>query len=236
MNTLNDAIMLNNEGARLLAMGNSTEALHLMQNAVHAMKDLPQSSADPSNLFATQHNTSKHPCAAREMQLKKEHHHVEIDGLLYVYNRPLIIPTNTTIVMSEDMDSFVEVVSTYLIFNFALACHQFGKISGKDVPLKRAMELYDLFIRTVSRLSANTRRNDVRQNYATLQCLVLSNLGQLYYDQCDYNDSQYCMDCMVDMIESTSCLNDTEYLTTLETEELLLNPVYLQIPTGASAA
>jgi hypothetical protein len=228
MNSLNKAIMLNNEGAHLLSSGQAMEALHLMQSAVLTLKDFtpPSAGSHRPSVIAV----PLCPFPTKDMEPERNLPH--IDGLLYRYERPLLIPT---LVNESEVEfaSVVETLSTYVIFNFALACHQFGKQTGTDAPLQRAMELYDLFIRTLNRL----RSECDCQHYESLQCLALNNLAHLHYDYCDYEESQYCMNCMHEILnESSDCLESSNCLSTLETEEIMLNHMYLQRPTAARAA
>jgi hypothetical protein len=146
----------------------------------------------------------------------------------YIYDRPLLIPTVPRFQTQDDLDVFVLTTSTYIIFNFALACHQFGKVYGDEDALKRAGCLYNL---TIKSLANDDHATPV---HVALQCLALNNLAQLHYDHCDFVKSQGCLEIMYDLVIRTDCLD--KYLNDNETEELMLNMVHMQPPIAASAA
>jgi hypothetical protein len=155
MNALTQAIMLNNEGAQQLTSGKALEALHLMQSAVIVLNDFScRATAMTLASIAPLHHIA--PVKIKSSFCKHPQECIETDGLLNMFNRPLVIPTALANVSLESCSLVVETLSTYVIFNFALSCHLYGKASGTDAPQQRAMELYDLFMTEVDTRVAST--------------------------------------------------------------------------------
>lgn len=225
MNPLQEAIMINNEGVRLLSYGNISCALHSFQNAVTMMKEVAVAQAEKPRAIPPNDSS----CSRFEPAPERPGNLVGLQNeACYIYDRPLLIPTDFNIATLEEQDSFMLMSSTFVIFNFALACHQFGKISGNEVHLLRAGQLYELTLKILSSAERDHAMHSV------LQCLALNNLAQLHYDQCDYQKSQSYMESMFDLVMTTDCL-DT-HLSEKEVEELMLNLVHMQPPTVAPAA
>ena len=224
MNPLEKAIMINNEGVHRLNFGNISGALHAFQSAVVVMKEAAVSHAEYPALPNDRNDCSLwgvEPRPGNLVGLQNEH--------CYVFTRPLLIPTDVKISTPEELDSFVLTSSAIVIFNFALASHQFGNISGQQAPLRRAGRLYDLTLKILVR-----GENHYHHMHAILQCLALNNLAQLCYDQCDYAKSQTCIETMYDLVATTDCLDS--HLNEHEAAEIMLNIVHLQPPTVARAA
>jgi hypothetical protein len=228
MNPLLQAIAMNKEGVQLLNLGDTSGAIVVFQHAVAVMRNLAAAHAEnPCELFDYFASEEMRTSFPRRDQRPQDLVGLQSD-VCYIYNRPLVIPTNVQFKNQEDLDSFVLISSTFVIFNFALACHQYGKIHGDENSLKRASCLYNLTIKSL----ANGDGCDEAQ--FALQCLALNNLAQLHYDQCDFHKSQSCLEIMYDMVIRTNCLD--AYLSDEETEELMLNMVHMQAPVAACAA
>ena len=234
MNSLQQAIAINNEGVQLLNSGSITDALRVLQSAVVVMKEASQVFADsakalpPSAVASLTHNDCSQFCLDQGTGCT-------LVGLqndnCYVYDRPLLIPTDLKISTQEDLHSAILISSTWIVFNFALALHQLGMISGKDAPLRRAVGLYDLTLRMLCRSDIDESMN------AVLRCLALNNLAQLQYEYCEYEKSKYCTDCMYDLAVSTGCLDSScSYLSESDIDEIKWNLVHLHPPTVAKAA
>lgn len=226
---LQEAIMINNEGAHLLSCGNASGALHSFQSAIATMKTAASSSSHTGaprtacqnyRAYCSLFKLEQRPDVPVGLQKNEQH---------YVYNRPLLISTDFEILSEVDQDAFVHTSSTCVIFNFALACHQLGKSSGHEASLRRAGQLYSLTLKTLS------GRENISDLHAVLQCLALNNLAQLHYDQCDYQGSQSCMETMYELVTTTDCLQ--VYLDETEAEEIMLN-LFVQVkpPSVARAA
>jgi hypothetical protein len=228
MNPLLQSIAMNKEGVRLLNLGDTSGAIAVFQHAVAVMRNVAAAHAEnPCELFDNLASEEMRTSFPRRDQRPQDLVGLQSD-VCYIYNRPLVIPTVAHIKNQEDLDSFVQISSSFIIFNFALVCHQYGKIHGDEASLKRAGCLYNLTVKSL----ANGVGCD--QAHFALQCLALNNLAQLHYDQCDFRKSQSCLEIMYDMVIRTNCLDS--YLSDEETEELMLNLVHMQAPVAACAA
>jgi hypothetical protein len=252
MNPLHEAILLNNAGVRLLDCGNVEHALHSFQCAVSSVKMATTTAASfEKPLFradATLNDSSRckslPESAPQDMVLSSSSNcmvgepKLRLDGLKngvsYIFNRPLVFPANLSIQSSEQLNSAILSASTFIVFNFALACHFFGKTCGKEDYLTRAARLYELTLKVLGSASASCATHNDRSMYSILECLTLNNLAQLYYEQCDYATCQMYMDAMYDLFMSAERMDG--FLDAQEMEEIMLNFVYLQSPPVAKAA
>lgn len=228
MNAMHEAVMVSNQGARLLSFGNIEGALKSFQHAVITMKNFTHQNGGPPKAFDMVALSASPIEGTPETRVQ--------EGVCYVYDRPLLIPTDLNANTQHELDSLVRTVSTYVIFNFALAFHQLGRISGQDAPLRQAAELYNTSFKILSRCCGDDNLNS-KMN-ATLQCLVLNNLAHLHYDHCEYEKSRSCMDCMYDLIMFTECLDSSSFcfLESKEIEEISLNLMYMKPPMAAPVA
>ena len=232
MNPLQQAAAINNESIFLLEAENLSGAIHALQRAIVVVKDgsTPEVVAVKPSEGHNNDSTVKScnlPFCVRQCRLKLRGLQ---NGLFYVYDRPFLIATNLTPSTQEDHDAIILLFSTHILFNFALAWHQLGAISGRGPPLRRAGELYE-FILKILRSSASNN-NDTA--YAVLKCLVLNNLAHIHYERCQYEESKSCMDGMFALALKTECLES--YLQPVEISEILLNIIHVRPPTIARAA
>jgi hypothetical protein len=219
---LQQAIMHNNEGVHHLNCGNISGALLAFQSAISFMKEATACHADkPRSILHIDWVFSREQQPGALDGLQSEHG--------YVYDRPILIPTDLGIFTSHELYSVVLTSGSFIIFNFALACQYDGKITGNKVPLQKARQLYELVLKMLTSEESNCNNCCV-----VLQCLVLNNLAQLHHDQCNYRKSQSCMQSLYDHIITTNCLDI--YLDATEAEEIMLNLVHLRPPTVAGAA
>lgn len=235
MNLLEDAIGENKEGIRLLRSGNSADALVTFQNAVALMEEAAVEHAEnPCEILRTYRQRNDQACSLHaQEQLSEQRRPDCLPGLqndvCYVYNRPFLITTPPVVTYREDLDAFVVRASTFLIFNFALACHQHGTATRSEEYLVRAAGLYRLALKSLSTVESTDD-----SMFPVLQCLSLNNLANLHFDRCDFRKSQGCLDLMHSILMSTDGLE--VYLNDKEIEELMLNMVHMQPPAVAHAA
>ena len=286
MESLRDAILLNNTGVHHLDCGNIDGALYTFQCAVVAVKVAIAMSTNPnvcSELMeqpptttttstaprlppnnhgnGASHNDdiptpSRYPAPKSSMDSASATNTIVpiegsvppqqqlsssalLDGLnvgiSYIYNRPLLIPTDITIRSMEHMNSVVVTASTYIIFNFALTCHAVGRHTGKESYFIRAMRLYELTLKVLETAQASSSSSPyVHEMHSVLECLTFNNLAQMHYELCDYRSSQFYMDSMHALLINIKRMH--AYLEENELEEIMLNLVYLQSPSVAKAA
>ena len=144
------------------------------------------------------------------------------DGNLFVFDRPLFLAHG-----KEDSCEQLEITSGILMFNFALACHQLGKLSGNTRLLHQAKHLYELTLRC--------SLNKNQEGALVLQCLALNNLAHILNQECDYSNSKMYMDRLATITDDDCLLLLTYYVEPQEVEEILLNLLQKE-PTVAQAA
>jgi hypothetical protein len=237
MSSLYEAASLNAEGVRLLGLGHTADALPKLQSAVALMKEVAVEHAEnPLEFLRTLRRRNDQsrlrPASDEDCSFGSGLLSGLKSDVCYIYNRPLLIPstTLTTTPSREEVDEFILTASTFLIFNFALACHQHGMTSRSEEYLSRAAALYRLTLKSL----ASSDESVQNPMHTILQCLALNNLANLHFDRCDYAKSQSCLKYMYDIIMTTDCL-DT-HLSGKEMEELMLNMIHMQPPLVAHAA
>jgi len=246
---LHQAVATNNEAVYLLDSGNLAEAVCAFQRAVAIMKVAASSSVPPPPPSGIRSQPHRKNGSVKADSLFGFHHSSALPGLQYghafVYDRPLLIPqaaasVNLARASPSQVDSMVTVTSTILMFNFAMACHHIGKITGQDAPLQHAYQLYGLVLQC---LQCNNNNDDEAHHHhpdesitLVLQCLALNNLAQLQY--CEYSEFEKSRTCLAELLRTASkcaCCFDL-YLAPDQVEELMLNLIHLDPPTAASAA
>jgi hypothetical protein len=229
--TLEAASRCNNQGAHLLEAGNLLEAIHTFRHGIEILQ-----SEGVIRKFADD----------EQMQVKDEsirECHVYSDGQFFIFSQPLWLPTNLLAVTSMHADTagLFTLVSTHLIFNLALSCHLLGQETGHSAPLDRALELYHIVLLSSGhpRLQSMSYGDGIISS-PLLQCFILNNLAHLHYEQCTYDDSEWCLAKMEMIVMQTGCLDDAAlislHLQDHEVDELKLNLVFSQPPVAAHAA
>jgi hypothetical protein len=224
------AILLVNAGARALKSGFALDALHLIRQAVVAMKD--EVPADDNDMSYPLYQTMLDVAPPLETTSGS----VECDGRYFLNSRPLEFPTpgRCRISCQRDFERVRQSLSLYAVFNLALACQQFGLASGMSGPLQRAMELYYSLLNSPFDSLVHTDRTI---SYSLLHCLVLNNLAYIHRERMEFDESQDCTEWMVGTWESTGCLEDcSAFLSDREAEEIKVNGMFLQPPSAAQAA
>jgi hypothetical protein len=226
MQPFQKAIDLVNAGARTLKSGCALDAVHLIRQAIVAMKDETQ--AYHSCTYPSRTTPAVAPMVETICDL------ADCDGRYFLYERPLEYQGGREIKSREDFESVRHTLSLYAMFNLALACQHFGMVSGTSAPLQRAMELYYTLLSTPYDSFVH---NDSTMNYALMQCLALNNLTYIHHERFEYEASQDCVEWMVETFEKTGCLDNCAcYLSALEAEEIKVNGMFLRPPSVAQAA
>jgi hypothetical protein len=231
MNFLNEAMILNNKGVKLHQQGQWASCLSTFQRAVDTLRVMSeqvsewrQCHAPSSSHFGTQQSSfCLETCRSRADSL--------VPGKYFVYNRSLLLSIVTKVSDLDELSAIILTASVSMIFNMAIAWHEFGQSTGSERYLAKAGELYDIVLSILD--STDSIPDD--ESFAVLKCLVLNNRAQLYYyEQCDYVQSERCADGMRHLLLSTDVLE--AYLDVEEVDEMRMNAVYLQPPMVAPAA
>jgi hypothetical protein len=231
MNSLGQAIAMNNECVQLVNDGHIAEGLLMLQRAASTLQDFRWiaggSSGPISDLVE---RVPADYCFARE---PKESYPAEQH--FYVYDRLLsLVPLTVEDVLNVhdalDVNGRVFVVSTAVVFNMAVLQHQCARQHGRTRCLLQAGYLYDMVLCLLEH-AAHCPNESLR----VLQCLVLNNRAHVYYETCQYTASMNCLDDLCDLLVSCDDLL-AHCLPDVEAAEIRRNVMYLHPPLTASSA
>jgi hypothetical protein len=174
------------------------------------------------------------------------------DGNYYIYDCPFEFSSNFSDMihhsLSDDTSAIISII--IISFNFALTCHQNGKVYGRTQSYLAASELYYL----VWSVSQQCCQNQEQLKWHTMiQCLVLNNLVHLHYELNEFVESEICMTCLRELLVSYPSYDDcnpvspvwimttNEYISSSTLfrhvfEQIQLNLIYFCVPTTARAA
>jgi hypothetical protein len=225
---LQQAILHNNKGVHLLNAGNSYCAIRAFHIGYALMKEVAQAILENETHTKSPIDTDSWLSSFGQ----KSRTGLRLSGLehslCFVFDRPLLVDTDKV-----DSKELPAVSVTTILFNLGLACHQVGRLSGSEVPLRLASKYYNLVFRVICQSHMD------HGVLGVLKCLALNNLAHLYYEGCDYRESQGCLECMVRHITQTGCLDSSSahsFLSKADCDEIKLNFFHLVPPSTASAA
>ena len=215
---LSSQAIVNNEAVGGLINGDATGAIKGFQHAIAIVKN----TAEQREYWPHEHSQQRGSSAGPAFHPSEQPLAGLQEGSLFVFDRPLLLAHGI-----EDSGEQLEITSAILMFNFALACHQLGKLSGNTRLLNQAKHLYELTLRCSS--------NKTQEDAAVLQCLALNNLAYILHQECDFSTSKLYMDRLSMVADDDCLLLLTLYVAPEEVEEILLNLLQRE-PTGAQAA
>jgi hypothetical protein len=222
MYSLQRALRLNNEAVHLFTEKRVVEAVRTFEATLMRMKQ--------ATLEATRWNLVVTLGSGGEQQdflMLGPRIGLESDAC-FIFDRPMMVPSDPKIETSADLELFVHWSSTAIVFNYALACHQYSMMSGSDTVLRSAMRMYQLAIK----MAANSKSDRVM--YSVLECTALNNLAHALYTQCSFEENVRYARVVYDKVSMASDLDS--HLSRDEIDGLLLNSLFLQAPVATKAA
>jgi hypothetical protein len=233
MNLLQDAIRLNNDGARLLRAGRHMDAAHMIRQAAAIVQAISIYDADGSSPLRLPYTIG----GAGPAEPRHDSHTLRdiTEGAIHVYARPMLHPTSVEVTSLKDVASVLHSLNCCMSFNLALACHLHGIETGTSMSLDQAMEMYQLVLTGLCMDPQDTPITD-SMSTGLLQCVILNNLSHIHSELCEHDYSIYCMDCMVDLLGKMGCPCETGLLLSDESDAILLNLMARQYFEVAPAA
>jgi hypothetical protein len=246
MDPLTLAARWNNWGIQLLLNSHSLQAMETFLRAAHLMRDLTD---------VMTHNSSQHEHVSAEypppMQNASDRSPEGLNtpaynfsfrtyktrnsldkGVFYVYNRPFVLPTSCGFSTSNELAVYLVTSSAVIAFNYAIACHQLGKISGQTAPLQRSKQSYNLVIRILQRVGT-------QQEFGKfLTCLALNNLANIHTEICNFENSERCLERLRNLLGNDPYIQEfaSEFMDDAEWSNLELNVMCSQCTWSAQAA
>jgi len=212
---LSSQAIVNNEAVCGLVNGDASGAIKGFQHAIAIVKSTAeQRDCWPNKQQESSAGPAFHPSEHALQGLQ--------DGKLFVFDRPLFLSHG-----GDDSEETLELTSAILMFNFALATHQLGKLTSNSRMLLQSKHLYDLTLRCCS--------NKYGEAALVLQCLALNNLAHILHEECDYSSSKLYMHRLATITDDECLLLLTFYVAPQEVEEILLNLLQKE-PAAAQAA
>jgi hypothetical protein len=233
MNALFEANLLNNEAAVLLNAGNAAGAIPLFQRALVIMKlsvvDREHTAGLPIDL------TDRSELPTRALYTDSTNSNIT-GGTIYLYGRPMLLPTTELGVDPIQNDSLIRVQasSACTVFNLALAYHRLGIETGMEEQYQHAHKLYQIVL-TCQNVD-HFVDDETRAVFQVLHYVVLNNLSHIHYEFCEYSNSMHCLDCMAEWASHTECLERSSFLHEDEVEEIKRNLIFPHFPVAAHAA
>jgi hypothetical protein len=247
MNSLGQAIAMNNECVQLVQNGHVVEGLLMLQRAASALQDLSWNVVgEPlvSDMQVESH-VATDVCFAREPKDSYPTEH------FYVYDRlislaPLDVAEDLLDVVHNDarnVNGQGLVVSTaVVVFNMALLQHQYARHHNGSSTTRCLMHAGFLYDRVLCLLEHTTaaQQHGPTTNASlllrVLHCLVLNNRAHVYYETCHYTASMHCLDELCDLLVSCDNALLAQHLPDVEAAEIRRNVLYLHLPLTASSA
>jgi hypothetical protein len=250
MHHLIQAILLNNEGARLLQSGQYLNAVRLIRLAAQAAIKGVIAAEDPLLLTI---NAKSEPLEPTMFQVHHEtmqplesnghnnnHSTSPNDDAIFLYQHPLVFPIEMNISSLDDYSWAMHMVQCGILFNLALVSHLLALGSTSDAaahtaPLELALELYHSFLEGVDWDCSPSILNMPMSN-ALWQSIILNNLAHLHHELCEFDHSIYCLDCVRELVVHTNCLDELEYIGADDAKDIKLNLIVPQFSKTAPVA
>jgi hypothetical protein len=207
MELLQEAIRNNQQGLHLLRERKVTNALTAFETSLMILREAVKGKSEWTN--------QQIPCAGCQ---DCPHELLQLDNCVglqsdvcYIFDRPLLVPLHPMIRTSEEFDQFVRWASSAILFNYALTCHWYATLSGRDICFAKALHLYNLALKMVQSVARDGARPTA---YALVECATLNNLAHIHYQQCAFQHSTHCIGILRERLMEATGLS--EYLSAVE--------------------
>jgi hypothetical protein len=242
MNILQRVIDLNNNGVVILELNDMTHAVQLFQIGIQSIKQLTNHCSlskvkgtkelkEFSPTSQTVFNGNEHD---RSVRMGKKVQGLQ-RGVYYTFDRPLILQSTVSSLYSysnEEFKSKINLVTSILFFNFALASHQYALQCGTSNSLHVAIRMYNTVANLIRETNIEQYTGDI------IFCLIMNNMASLHFELCDFKQCELDLKCTQNSLVYDNDL-DMIAIQLLDEEEwiqLKLNYFYLHLPTVAQAA
>jgi hypothetical protein len=231
MRLLQDIIAINLEGIRLLGSKDAIGALHSFELAVALLKRVADDQVNNVSSFAADWQDWG---GQQTERLRLSDPLCFQSDICWIFDRLVIVPTDSKLDTREELDSFVHLTGTAIMFNYALACHVHGTLCGSDFVQEKAACLYKLTLKMIES-AMSTSDDNATKHFCVVRCAALNNLTHILYLHCAYEHCATVMDALCDAIMSAvESLHG--YLCETEMHNVMLNKFYMLPPLAAQAA
>jgi hypothetical protein len=224
MNSLSQAIAMNNECVQLVKDGCIAEGILMLQRATVKLQDVSQQRDASRSVSVT--------TVPNDFWFAREPKDLDPTGHFYVYDRPMDLSPLT--VDKEVVESCPHgrlfLASAALVFNLALLNHQYARQTGASRFWMHAGLLYDMVLSLL-----DNAVHCPNESLQVLTCLALNNRAHVYYEMCEYTASMSCLDELCDVFMCCDGIFD-HYIVEAEAAEIRRNAMYLHVPSAASCA
>jgi hypothetical protein len=224
MDSLQEAVRINNRGVQHLCNGDIAASFPSFQQAVAISRSIIGQENDPLIVVPAQVRSNGYSCFHERPNVLPG-----LQSSYYVYDRAILLPRDLAISDARDMEHIGCVTRSSVIFNLALASHSHGKNTGHSESLRRACMLYDVLIRVLD----GTGGNDT--SLGVLKCLALNNFAAIHHELGNFDQSSNCIVTLEHQMVSFD-VHLEEYLDVAEAEGLRLNVELMEPPMMAGAA
>jgi hypothetical protein len=222
MQPLAQAILWNNQGARLLHLGELQNAfvwIHCAALIVDGVRVTPPhmdcGSCGAKERYKLHENDHLHLDQAESAPLHiepmdsscaQEHARYFLqdqqrsDIVVSVYQQPILLSTCMTMASLDGDVSVEKFVRGAIFFNLALNSHLSGLVVSNDTEtvLEDALEMYECSLGLM----------DMDASGAICKCLILNNMAHVHYELCEYSESADCLKCLQEVLDQTNGLDE----------------------------
>lgn len=179
---LQHAIAINNKAVGLMADGQSDTSILCFQAALQAMKEASNSSTAsdliekaPFSLVSESTVQILKPCINALLPKIREHG--------YVYSHHFLLEQSS---LNVDNETLLALYSATVLFNFGLALHKHGLLSGSEDAIRKALFVYDL----AHALLRPCAMECGCEPFMVVIAVVFNNQAQIYLTLCEFENAK----------------------------------------------